>query len=151
MFTFGSLGDDLVQYQTLTALLWLVAVFLALVFKKYSTLKNAPILILFLITVLLIPYILNFKTPYFYAVRNIDGHHIELIFEFPKQHVKKLTFNQITDIKFGMSGKPAGRCYVNIYADDEVYTSQTDHDCEKVKNFVRKIQGDMSKNIAYKI
>jgi len=122
MFTFGSLGYSLVDFQIFTVLSLLAA----------------------LIVTILTIYAFNVNKSYFYSLKTLDDNHVELKFDFPNEHVKILSLNQINDVKFGMVGKTPNNCYINIYAHDGIYTSQTDKDCEKVKSLARKLKSDIT-------
>jgi hypothetical protein len=145
MFTFGSLGYSLVDFQIFTVLSLLAALFLAIALKKTFEINLISTVIFFcLIATILTIYAFNVNKSYFYSLKILDDNHIELKFDFPDEHVKILSLNQINDVKFGMVGKTPNNCYINIYAQDGIYTSQTDKDCEKVKSLARKLKSDIT-------
>ena len=96
-----------------------------------------------LIATILIIYAFNVNKSYFYSLKTLDDNHVELRFDFPNEHVKILSLNQISDVKFGIVGKTPNDCYINIYTLDGIYKSQTDKDCLKVKNLARKLKNDI--------
>lgn len=145
MFTFGSLGYLSVDFQIFTVLSLLVSFFIAISLRKGFDIKFMPSLILFcMVATTLIVYAFNVNKSYFYSLNTLDNNRIQLNFDFPNEHIKILRLNQINNVKFGMVGKAPNSCYINIYTHDGVYTSQTDKDCEKVKNLAHKLKSDIT-------